>query len=287
MLKRAFTLIELLVVIAIIAILAAILFPVFAQAKASAKKTSALSNMKQTALGVIMYAGDVDDMAVPHYGNGTAADSNQYHNSDTWVGRVFPYVKSRAIFFDPTTAEPKEDSSIGTTPYYCDKYYDKCGTGGGSYYYAWQWVTNLSLNSDGFSYSGSGSCTAPSRYQSIKSLTAIDGVADRIMIQPTAYGTLPFSWMYFRGYESSWPYIDTYTNGFSWYALSWDARRRWEGKFSGAYADGHAGKYGREKFVGYSSTNASLIEASTTAQYCQKLVDKDINKFWGMSWSAN
>jgi prepilin-type N-terminal cleavage/methylation domain-containing protein len=61
MIKRAFTLIELLVVIAIIAILAAILFPVFAQAKEAAKKTAALSNVKQNALGIIMYSTDYDD----------------------------------------------------------------------------------------------------------------------------------------------------------------------------------------------------------------------------------
>jgi prepilin-type N-terminal cleavage/methylation domain-containing protein len=60
-LKRAFTLIELLVVIAIIAILAAILFPVFAQAKESAKKTAALSNAKQLGTSVIMYTADYDD----------------------------------------------------------------------------------------------------------------------------------------------------------------------------------------------------------------------------------
>jgi prepilin-type N-terminal cleavage/methylation domain-containing protein/prepilin-type processing-associated H-X9-DG protein len=58
---RAFTLIELLVVIAIIAILAAILFPVFAQAKLAAKKTADLSNVKQTSLGVYMYGADADD----------------------------------------------------------------------------------------------------------------------------------------------------------------------------------------------------------------------------------
>src|ERR1700677_1343177 len=59
--KKAFTLIELLVVIAIIAILAAILFPVFAQAKEAAKKTSCLSNMKQLGLADIMYVNDHDD----------------------------------------------------------------------------------------------------------------------------------------------------------------------------------------------------------------------------------
>lgn len=62
---QAFTLIELLVVIAIIAILAAILFPVFAQAKAAAKKTVCLSNTKEIALADIMYGSDNDDFVVP------------------------------------------------------------------------------------------------------------------------------------------------------------------------------------------------------------------------------
>jgi prepilin-type N-terminal cleavage/methylation domain-containing protein len=62
--RSAFTLIELLVVIAIIAILAAILFPVFAQAKLAAKGTASLSNTKQQSLGVIMYTNDYDDQAV-------------------------------------------------------------------------------------------------------------------------------------------------------------------------------------------------------------------------------
>ncbi len=61
--KKAFTLIELLVVIAIIAILAAILFPVFAQAKMAAKKSVDLSNMKQQGLAIVMYANDYDDTA--------------------------------------------------------------------------------------------------------------------------------------------------------------------------------------------------------------------------------
>src|SRR5438552_5842949 len=60
--RGAFTLIELLVVIAIIAILAAILFPVFAQARAQARKTTCLSNTKQITLGVLMYVQDYDEM---------------------------------------------------------------------------------------------------------------------------------------------------------------------------------------------------------------------------------
>lgn len=61
MLRKAFTLIELLVVIAIIAILAAILFPVFAQAKETARKTATMTQMRQTANALLLYAGDHDD----------------------------------------------------------------------------------------------------------------------------------------------------------------------------------------------------------------------------------
>jgi len=105
--KRAFTLIELLVVIAIIAILAAILFPVFAQAKASAKGAACLSNMKQVALGATMYAGDSDDTQVLSESwyaenriNGLQFSKNGV-NFNSWRTLVYPYTKNFNIFTDP------------------------------------------------------------------------------------------------------------------------------------------------------------------------------------------
>ena len=97
--KKAFTLIELLVVIAIIAILAAILFPVFAQAKAAAKKTASLSNVKQTALGSLMYAGDADDNF--SFGSG----NDWYYPNGSWIWNTQPYIKSYPMLVDPS--DPK------------------------------------------------------------------------------------------------------------------------------------------------------------------------------------
>ena len=94
--KKAFTLIELLVVIAIIAILAAILFPVFAQAKEAAKRTQCLSNMKNVGLAVIMYGGDSDD-TYPLVQRPPTADENANGNNGApvpWHVVVNPYVKN-------------------------------------------------------------------------------------------------------------------------------------------------------------------------------------------------
>ncbi len=91
--RRGFTLIELLVVIAIIAILAAILFPVFARARAKAQQNTCLSNVKQINLALIMYAGDYDQQFV--WPGGAGYLGNQ------WVDRIVPYVKNDQIFTCP------------------------------------------------------------------------------------------------------------------------------------------------------------------------------------------
>jgi prepilin-type N-terminal cleavage/methylation domain-containing protein/prepilin-type processing-associated H-X9-DG protein len=105
--RTGFTLIELLVVIAIIAILAAILFPVFAQAREKARSATCLSNLKQMALGLRMYAQDYDELYPPHR-MGTGAKWPQLY---TWKAAIFPYLKNIEFQRCPSNAfnrVPKE-----------------------------------------------------------------------------------------------------------------------------------------------------------------------------------
>jgi prepilin-type N-terminal cleavage/methylation domain-containing protein/prepilin-type processing-associated H-X9-DG protein len=105
---RGFTLIELLVVIAIIAILAAILFPVFAQAREQARKTACLSNSKQLTTAILMYGQDYDETFVPFVAfqepllrdNGTV-----YRNYSPWTALIQPYVKNKFLTVCPDEAQ--------------------------------------------------------------------------------------------------------------------------------------------------------------------------------------
>jgi len=101
--KKAFTLIELLVVIAIIAILAAILFPVFAQAKLAAKKSADLSNVKQISIGITLYTTDVDDMYPSAYFHRAFNPALGGTNAGYvhWSGMTAPYVKNLDLYVSP------------------------------------------------------------------------------------------------------------------------------------------------------------------------------------------
>ncbi len=157
--RTAFTLIELLVVIAIIAILAAILFPVFARARENARRASCMSNMKQIGLGVMQYTQDYDEHYPPngHYftSTGSAGQLNDL-NTDTsqpsgiflvtnnsgtsgpggpatghyttWMDAIFPYVKSTQVFSCPS------NPLAASSPY--PNYGYSIAFGGYSSYYA-------------------------------------------------------------------------------------------------------------------------------------------------------
>ncbi len=131
--NKAFTLIELLVVIAIIAILAAILFPVFAQAKTAAKRASEPSNSKQLVLASLMYAGDSDDgfmnASVCYPGAGGWGDQSRTPEN-YWDPKLSPYAKSQGIFRYPP---------------------DNCSDGGG--FGPWiSWASNSLMGGDAAPY---------------------------------------------------------------------------------------------------------------------------------------
>jgi prepilin-type N-terminal cleavage/methylation domain-containing protein/prepilin-type processing-associated H-X9-DG protein len=123
--KAAFTLIELLVVIAIIAILAAILFPVFAQAREKARAAACLSNLKQIGMATRMYTQDYDEVLVPNY---------LYSSKTTWIwwfDLLQPYVKNRAVFLCPSWS----DVDVNATPPGAVKETQRWSYGGNN----WHW----------------------------------------------------------------------------------------------------------------------------------------------------
>ena len=103
MTHKGFTLIELLVVIAIIAILAAILFPVFARAREKARQTSCLSNLKQLGLATIAYAQDYDEM-LPPLRAGAYCDASRTNGLAVHV--IYPYVKNAQVYICPSRKNP-------------------------------------------------------------------------------------------------------------------------------------------------------------------------------------
>ncbi len=166
--RRGFTLIELLVVIAIIAILAAILFPVFAQAKEAAKRTASLSNQKQIATSTLLYAGDYDDVVpIAAYFDGFDSTTGRPRLFSVYDA-VQPYLKNIDVFVSPAQT-PGHDwksrlNALNLEP-------------AGTFRYA-SYVPNFGLFGENF-------CTAPipalRRYTPSSSLAGIPRPVDTIM----------------------------------------------------------------------------------------------------------
>ncbi len=104
--RTAFTLIELLVVVAIIALLAAILFPVFGRARENARRSSCQSNLKQMGLGILQYTQDNDEtMPYERYAqqSGNSPTTTGVEDPVTWPAKVDPYLKSKQLFRCPSS----------------------------------------------------------------------------------------------------------------------------------------------------------------------------------------
>jgi prepilin-type N-terminal cleavage/methylation domain-containing protein/prepilin-type processing-associated H-X9-DG protein len=114
--RNGFTLIELLVVIAIIAILAAILFPVFARARENARRASCQSNLKQLGLGIMQYTQDYDENYLIHVDATTG-------NAKLWPQIVQPYLKSEQIFSCPSRSDVTFNGGYDSTVAYGYNYW--------------------------------------------------------------------------------------------------------------------------------------------------------------------
>ena len=248
--RRAFTLIELLVVIAIIAILAAILFPVFAQARAKARQTACLSNMKQAGVAVTMYREDYD----AHYPR--AYGINDGKDVIGWADAIQPYAKNIQFLHCPDdpnaqSSDPKAfPNAVGAGPGYT------------SYFY------NLALAPTTFTAnSASVSVIDASLTHSALSIMIGDGISyDAGNIQP--YVGTNGSGVYGNGLLCAGPIIQTYNGGkgdvnCGDQALHDPSSKRHSGGASYAFADGHA-KWAKQTAIYGAASTFSVSGGSPT-----------------------
>ncbi|MCW5942171.1 MAG: prepilin-type N-terminal cleavage/methylation domain-containing protein [Fimbriimonadaceae bacterium] len=261
--RQGFTLIELLVVIAIIAILAAILFPVFAQAKTAAKKTSDLSNLKQNMLATLMYANDFDDM-LPH---------TNWQEDYVFGARVLPYTKSRDIFKNPASASrrgsvqrQKAENGIG---FYILPPNDGCVglgvsvRGQANYYDDIYPPMDYRLNPNIFGYQG-GQCTGQYGYFAPAPNT-VSGSPGGEGVEGYGAGSLTFTspakvvvWVDFPPAGIIWPGGNAGLEGF------WGIKTGyWSGGNNAAHMDGHASYYKLTRMLPNLNSDGNLIYTDT------------------------
>lgn len=287
---RAFTLIELLVVIAIIAILAAILFPVFAQAKLAAKNTVTLSGTKQLGLGALMYAGDSDDTVMMNmtFDTGPNNPAPETLADPSWhaYGELLqPYIKSQEILFDNLqTAESNAQLKYwqATAPKMTQLQFNML-------------FTSLKINKFGYSSIQNDYPWSGAAYRTIRTYSAMEHLNDRIAFSESAVNTVaetdyinnywfnPFNHSIsfaFDGQESVCPsrsWADAHGLGSGRTSSSWEkgigatgmylVSKLHAGHVISAYGDGHAKSIPTDKLITDSDVNQGpQVGPGTTCQ---------------------
>jgi len=185
--RKGFTLIELLVVIAIIAILAAILFPVFAQAREKARAISCVSNMKQMGLAIAMYHQDYDEQVIKeYYGFPTAPCTWGNAHYYSWRNAVQPYVKSINVFSCPSNSFSNQSNN-----WYFSVQDPGFATGYGNYM-----PSSYAVNNGIIGFANGEECPG-GLGEGVGALAAIDAPADTIMVADTnsPYNDTKIDWV--------------------------------------------------------------------------------------------
>ncbi len=216
--RKAFTLIELLVVIAIIAILAAILFPVFAQAKDAAKTSVAVSNLKQSGLAVLMYTNDYDDSFPLSWSDDPSGDGLW-----TWQGKIQPYTKNWGILLNPKIAAPTGPAAywqrlehFGSLPEQAAVQHMAKSPNGG-YAYQGYFSNNVPAHLDGlmgYGEAGYGYYNGTTSGTPSLTTTTVNSPTDMAMITPAS------SWDYWMGVFGTLP--QPFANCGGWNPGSYD-----------------------------------------------------------------
>ena len=271
--RAAFTLIELLVVIAIIAILAAILFPVFAQARAKARTVSTLSNVRQVMLGASMYTQDYDEITIPYEvdnGPSIPASGNRWM---PWPVLIQPYMKSTDLCFDRSRSVPFVQINTADNN--------------------WGWSTTLSINRYAFATNKWGGSVP-------RSLASLNAPTTRMafMVGRDPWGDpgvnpennwLSMHWI--DGQRSACPNKTNLDDnaGYHWqYNGEYKAAKLYHtGNYVVAYADGHAGTVPMDRMSPGSTGDYGACEnryftdnpAPADAETSKRLME-----FWGKWW---
>lgn len=261
--SKAFTLIELLVVIAIIAILAAILFPVFAQAKAAAKHTTNLSSVKQIATATQMYVTDYDDVFLCEFNHDSLNDYGE------WQWFLQPYMKNRQMVYD-----------VNRTRKGCDIYIDPSGRciGFAPNFGVWDYKGGTGMfdrATGNFPITTSFGGTQNGRMWRGKNMTVFESPADMMMFTTTADTPMFTNSFYFQDGDGQ---LKEPRNG---------------GRWVQAYTDGHAKTvmFGAYTILGtYMQMPKSTVDAN---KYCENTTiveqpseDGSTSPFTGMTCNA-
>lgn len=233
--RSAFTLIELLVVIAIIAILAAILFPVFAQVRDKARQTSSQSNLRQIALAFQMYAQDNDEILPAAESVGAAGQTKPDNFGEfRWPWLTLPYVKSMSLYLSPSDTGNYNNYRTPSNAYY--------GYFWGlfpSYGYNWRYLAPSLKDSAGNALTDPMDDAASTMYSQGVSLAQVQAPSGAVMLADSTWAPSPGQTQLTMGYflinpPQKWtgsPPLTSLSFGYVY--------PRHQGHANVAFADGH------------------------------------------------